>query len=66
MNKKTKGIKKLKKKDVEKKLKQLKMELIKAKADASKGGSKKIKEIKKTIARIHTLNPTKSSGVENK
>ena len=32
------------------------MELIKSKANASKGGSSKIKEIRKIIARIHTFN----------
>ena len=53
---KAKEIKKLSKQDREKKLKDLKMELIKSKANASKGGSSKIKEIRKIIARIHTFN----------
>lgn len=44
------------KSDREKRLKELGLELIKAKANAAKTGSSKIKEIKKTIARIHTLN----------
>jgi|TARA_Y100000034_G_C6701165_1_gene309231 ribosomal protein L29 len=39
----------------EKKLKELKIELVKTKANASKKGPK-IKEIKKMIARILTLN----------
>lgn len=38
------------------KLKELKMELIKSKVAGAKTGSSKIKEIKKTIARILTLN----------
>jgi ribosomal protein L29 len=37
------------------KLKELKLELIKAKSQSNKGGSAKIKEIKKIIARIYTL-----------
>ena len=40
----------------EKKLKELRLELIKSKVGASKTGSSKIKEIKKVIARILTLN----------
>lgn len=39
-----------------KKIEELKFELVKAKAGAAKGGSSKIKEIKRTIARIITLN----------
>lgn len=40
----------------ERKLKELKLELVKSKVNASKGGSSKIKNIKKTIAQILTLN----------
>lgn len=50
-----KDIQKMSKEEREKKLKELKMELIKSKASASKGSSK-TKEIKKIIARIFTLN----------
>ena len=39
-----------------KKLEELRVELIKAKANTTKEGSSKIKEIKKMIARIITLN----------
>ena len=39
-----------------KKLKELKLELIKSKANVAKTGSAKTKEIKKIIARILTLN----------
>jgi len=53
---KAKEVKKLSKEDREKKLKELKMELVKSKANASKGGSSKIREIRKVIARIHTFN----------
>jgi|TARA_Y100000310_G_scaffold335050_1_gene416154 ribosomal protein L29 len=52
---KAKEILKMSKEEREKKLKELKIQLIKTKADASKKGPK-IKEIKKIIARILTLN----------
>ena len=39
-----------------KKLKELKLELIKSKANVAKTGSAKTKEIKRIIARILTLN----------
>ena len=53
---KSKDIKKMSKEDVQKKLKDLKLELVKAKSVASKKGSMKVKEIKKIIARIHSIN----------
>jgi ribosomal protein L29 len=53
---KAKEIQKMSKEEREKKLKELKLELIKSKINASKGGSAKIKGIKKIIARILTLN----------
>ncbi len=52
---KTKEIKTMSKGDREKKLKELKLELMKAKAKASQGGSLKTKEIKRTIARLLTM-----------
>jgi ribosomal protein L29 len=55
MAKKQKEIKQLAEKEREKKLKELRADLIKAKATGSKSGSSKIKEIKKMIARILTL-----------
>ncbi len=58
-----KELTKLTENEREKKLKELKMEL--AKATASKTGAK-IKRIKKIIARINTINTTKSGGVEKK
>lgn len=47
-------IKKMNDSEKEKKIKELKMELVKAKASSTKTGSAKIKEIKKIIARILT------------
>ncbi len=51
-----KEIKNMNKAEREKKLKELKLELVKSKVNTSKTGSAKIKGIKKIIARILTLN----------
>ena len=51
-----KDITKLSEKDREKKLKELKMELVKSRVQGTKSSSSKTKEIKKIIARIHTFN----------
>ncbi|MDP2628546.1 MAG: 50S ribosomal protein L29 [Nanoarchaeota archaeon] len=59
---KNKELKQLTKEDREKRLKELKLELIKSKGKASKTGNAKTKEIKKIIARIIMLNKTDSSG----
>jgi ribosomal protein L29 len=56
---KSKDIISLSKEDKEKKLKELKLELVKAKISASKAGTSKVKEIKRTIARILTFNKSK-------
>ena len=62
-----KEIQKLNAKDLEKKMKELKLELVKSKASASKTGSARTKEIKKIIARIHTFNNAeKSEELKNK
>jgi ribosomal protein L29 len=53
---KAKEIRNMSKEEREKKLKELKLELIKSKADSAKGGSSKTKQIRKIIARIITLN----------
>jgi ribosomal protein L29 len=53
---KSKEFKEMNKGERERKLKELKLELVKSKVNASKGGSSKIKNIKKTIAQILTLN----------
>jgi len=61
-----KELQKLSETEKEKKLKELKLELIKSKASAQKTGSK-TREIKKIIASILTLNASKKTeGVENK
>jgi len=52
---KPKEIRKMGKEDKEIKLKELKLELMKSKGKISQGGSSKIKEIKKTIARLLTI-----------
>jgi ribosomal protein L29 len=49
-------IKKLSEKDIQKKLKELRLELVKSKASSTKTGTAKTKEIKKIIARILTFN----------
>ncbi len=50
-----------------KKIEELKFELVKAKAGAMKSGTSKVKEIKKMIARILTLNnQNKNVEVEHK
>jgi ribosomal protein L29 len=61
---KSKDILKMSLKEIEEKIKDLKMELIKNKIIATKGGKLKIREIKRTIARlitIHRLNQKKES-----
>ena len=52
---KAKDIRKMNREDKMKKVEELKFELIKAKVANAKAGSSKVKEIKKTIARILTL-----------
>lgn len=59
-----KEIQKLGKSEREKKLKELKMELVKE--SASKQGGNKSSKIRKIIARIHTLNASEKGGKENK
>ena len=62
---KTKDIKKMSKEDRNKKMEELKFELVKSKVNAQKGSSK-TKEIKKTIARILTLNNKEIKSVGEK
>lgn len=50
---KSKEISKMSKEERERKMKELKFELVKSRANASKKGNK-IKEIKKIIARMHS------------
>jgi len=61
---KAKELKKMNLKDREKKMKDLKFELVKAKA--SKSGNSKAKEIRKIIARIHTINNENKTSELNK
>lgn len=61
---KTKVLRKMSKEERNKKLKELKLELVKSKVSASKGGSSKIRETRRIIARILTLN--KSGKTEEK
>ena len=58
-----KQLKDLNKQDREKKLKELKMELVKQKVNSSNTGGSKANQIKKIIARINTLN-TSERGVK--
>ena len=51
-----KELSKLSKKDINDKIKEIKLEMIKAKITSNKGGKAKIKEIKKTLAQLNMLN----------
>lgn len=61
-----KEIKNIQKEERENKIKELKMELIKAKSTSSKTPNSKAKDIKKIIARILTLNSQDKLEIENK
>ena len=50
-----KDLSKLDEKEKKDKLKDLELELVKGQVDASRGGKVKIKEIKKTIARLKLM-----------
>lgn len=52
---KAKEIKKMTKQERKEKLEELKMELLKSKVAASKSGTSKVREIKRLIARITTV-----------
>jgi ribosomal protein L29 len=53
---------KMSNKDIEEKIKELRMELIKEKVSAAKGGKLKSKEIRRTIARLLTFNRLNQKG----
>lgn len=55
-------IKKMSKSERDKKLLEIRLELMKARANVSKGGSAKVKEARRTIARIFTLDSLKESN----
>lgn len=62
-----KELSKLEKKEIDKKIKELKLDLIKARVTAGKGGKVKLQEMKKTLARLLMLKSQKSkSGIEKK
>ncbi|MEK6945759.1 MAG: 50S ribosomal protein L29 [Nanoarchaeota archaeon] len=63
---KSKEIAKMDSEELNRKIKELKLELIKAKAGASKAGTSKIKEIKKTISRILTINKSNREALKHK
>ena len=58
--------KKMSKADRDKKMKELKLELVKSKVSGSKTGTSKVKQIKKMIARILTLNNSKQEVLSKK
>jgi ribosomal protein L29 len=53
--KKFKELSKINKKDIDGKIKEIKLEIIKANITASKGGKVKIRELRKTLARLLML-----------
>ncbi|MDP2925416.1 MAG: 50S ribosomal protein L29 [Nanoarchaeota archaeon] len=59
-----KDLKKMSEKEIEENLKELRMRLIKEKVSSTKGGKIKIKEIKKTIARLLTINRLKKKPID--
>jgi len=61
-----KEIQKLSEKDREKKMKELKTELIKSRTGTAKQGGSKQKQIRKIIARMLTLKNQIKLGIENK
>jgi len=59
-----KDITKMDNKEIEEKIKELKMELVRNQVNANKGGKIKTREIKKTIARLFTFNRLNKKPVE--
>jgi len=59
---KSKDISKISKKEIEEKIKDLKIELIKNRISSGKGGKMKTREIKRTIARLLTFNRKQTFG----
>lgn len=61
-------IKKMNENEIKEKTKELKLQLIKEEVNLTKGGKIKVKEIKRTIARLHTFNNLNriNRSVENK
>ena len=63
---KSKEIAKMNKNEKEKRLKELKLELIKTRANVAKTGSSKSKEIRRMIARIMTFNKSGKEELKKK
>lgn len=63
---KIKELKQMSKEDREKKLKDLKLELLKSKVNASKTGNSRARDIRKIIARILTFNTQENKLELNK
>lgn len=61
---KQKDITKMSNKEIEEKIKELKMELVRNQVNANKGGKIKTREIKRTIARLLTFNRLNKKPVE--
>ena len=63
---KSKEIAKMNKNEKEKRLKELKLELIKTRANVAKTGSSKSKEIRRMIARIMTFSKSSKEELKKK
>lgn len=61
---KPKEISKMSEKEINEKVNELKLELIKNKVSSTKGGKLKIREIKRTIARLLTFNRLNKKSIE--
>lgn len=62
-----KDIQKMSESEREKKMKEMKLELLKARAGAAKGGTSRVREVKKVIARLNTFNqPNKTEKLKQK
>jgi len=61
----SKDISKMSEKERTEKIKDLKSELMRERVSLAKGGKMKVKEIKRTIARLHTFNRINKS-IDNK
>ena len=63
---KSKDVRKMSSREIDEKIKELKMELIKEKVSAAKGGKLKTREIKRTIARLLTFNRLNQKSIGKK
>ena len=61
-----KEIKKLNKNERDKKIKELRLELIKSKVNTQKTKGSKTRNIRKIIARIHTFNKSENEELKKK